>query len=461
VTARPEETVRLKRVLGLGGLVLFGITFVGPTAPFPMFGIVSSVSRGHMALAYLIAMAAMILTAISYGRMASAFPAAGSAYTYVRSTMHPVAGLLVGWVLLLDYVLMPLMSVIYMALTAGRFLPEVPHAVWLVLFTAAITAVNLFGLKVTNRANFIMTAIMSLSVIWFIGAAVRALLSGTGEGALVSLKPFYNPAQFSFRSVMAATSIAAFSYLGFDGISTLAEDSRNPRKDIGRATIAVCLVAGVLFVAQAYLGQLVWPDFTSYPRTETAFLDVSRLVGGAELFLAVSFVLMVAGVASAVTGQASASRLLLGLGRDRLLPSRIFAYIHPKYSTPTYSILTMGAVTLAGGFLLSFQLAAEAINFGALIGFMGVNLSVVFHHFRSGPRPSMASFVANVLLPGAGFLVCLLIFANLSTTAKTVGVVWCLAGAGHAAVLTRGFRRELSPRFSDGSEEMEEAPCQP
>jgi putrescine importer len=440
--SEPAPSRGLKRVLGLGGLVLFGITFVGPTAPFPMFGILSSVSRGHMALVYMIALMAMLLTAFSYGRMASAFPASGSAYTYVRQTLHPVAGFLVGWTMLLDYVLMPLLSVIYMSLTAAHFLPEVPQGYWLVFFAIAITALNLFGLKVTNRANFFMTAIMVASVVWFVLAAVRALQSGIGEGTVLSLKPFYNPVNFTFYPVITATSIAVFSFLGFDGISTLAEDSYNPRRDVGRAMFLVCLITGFLFVLQAYLGQMVWPDFTTYPKTDTAFLDVSRRVGGPLLLSAVSFVLMVAGIASAVTGQASASRLLYGLGRDRLLPPRIFAYIHPKYSTPTFGVLSMGVVTIIGGFFLSFRLAAEAVNFGAFVGFMGVNLSVIRHYFLGpGPRQGV---LRDLVLPLIGFLVCLFIFVNLSATAKWIGVIWCATGLLYIAWLTAGFRREIT-----------------
>ncbi len=444
------QPAKLKRILTLRHLILFGITFVGPTAPFPMFGIVSSISRGHMALAYLIAMVAMALTAGSYGRMASVFPAAGSAYTYARQTLHPLVGFLTGWTMLLDYLLMPLMSVIYLALTASRFVPDVPQGVWLVLFASGITTLNLFGLKVTNRANLIMTAIMSAAVVYFVVAAVRALHGGIGEGTLLSTKPFYHPTNFSLRPVMAATSVAAFSYLGFDGISTLAEDSHNPTRDIGRATVWVCLLCGAMFILQAYLGQLVWPDYTSYPRIETAFLDVSRLVGGAPLLSLVSFVLVVAGIASAVNGQASASRLLLGMGRDRLLPPRIFAYIHPKYSTPTYGILSMGVITLAGGFFLSFQLAAEAINYGALIGFICVNLSVISHFYIRRSQRRGVSFLVNLLLPFFGFLACLCIFVSLSQTAKLIGTIWCAAGFIYAAVLTGGFRRRLGPAFVEG-----------
>src|SRR2546421_8239551 len=171
-----------------------------------------------------------------------------------------------------------------------------------------------------------MAAIMATVVAYCMAAAIVALRAWPGGGVLFSTKPVYTPDQFSVRAVMAGTSIAVYSYLGFDGISTLAEDAYNPRRDVGRATVIVCLISAVVFVLQAYLGQLVWPDFTSYPRVETAFLDVSRRSGGAALLSAVSLVLFVACVASAVTGQASASRLLFGMSRDRLLP-RVFASI--------------------------------------------------------------------------------------------------------------------------------------
>ena len=438
-----EQPRSFRRFLRLRDLVLFGITIVGQTAPFPVFGIVSSVSKGHMALCYLIAMCAMVLTAISYGRMATAYPVAGSAYSYSRRALHPVAGFFAGWTLLLDYVLIPLMSVIYISLTLGRLMPQVPYAVWLVLTALVITGANLFGLKITNLANFVMTAIMTAAVVWFVAAAVRALLGGTGAGVLLSAKPFYDPHFFSATAVMAGTSIAAYSYLGFDGISTLAEDARDPRRDIGRATVLVCLISAAIFILQAYLGQLLWPDFTSYPSVDTAFLDLSRLAGGLPLFSAVSFVLLVAGLASAVAGQASASRLLFGMARDRLLPARIFTYIHPKYSTPTYGVLTLGIVSILGGFFFSFQLAAEAVNFGALIGFMCVNLSVMRHYYmREGLRGGSGLF-GNLLLPLAGFLVCLYVFVNLSSTARWIGSVWCGVGLVSLVYLTRGFRRDL------------------
>ncbi|MCL4782784.1 MAG: APC family permease [Bryobacterales bacterium] len=430
-------------VLGLPGLILFGIAFITPTAPFPVFGIVSSVSHGHMALAYVFAMFAMVLTALSYGRMSAAYPAAGSAYTFTRRSLHPILGFVTGWTMLLDYLLIPMLSVIYISLTAARLVPEIPYEVWIVTVAFLITAANLFGLRITNHANLVMTVIMSISVIWFVVAAVRILGASPGSASQFTWKPFYNPETFSLSTVMAGTSIAAFSFLGFDGISTLAEDTRNPRRDIGRATVLVCLIVAALFILQAYLAQSLWPDFTSYPDVDTAFLDVARLAGGDALFSLVTFVLLVAGLSSAVAGQASASRLLFGMGRDRLLPHKIFTYIHPRFSTPTFGVLTVGLVSVIGGFFFSFRLAAEAVNFGALFGFMCVNVCVVQHYFFRNAERGVSGFLRNLLLPVAGFLVCLYVFGNLSSIALWIGAIWCACGILGLAMRTRGFQTDL------------------
>jgi putrescine importer len=320
-----------KRVLSLWDLVLFGLAFVGPTAPYSMFGIATVKSQGHLPLVYLIAMLAMSLTAISYGRMAAAFPEAGSTYAYASKALHPNLGYFAGWVMILDYILIPLLSVIYVGLTANKLVPQIPYFIWAVVAAVSITLVNLRGIKVTVRANTFLNAIMVGSLIWFVIMAVRALTAGVGAGTLLSSRPFYDPSHFSFAAVMGATSLAALSFLGFDGISTLSEDARNPQKDIWKATVLVCFIAGGLFILQSYLGQLVWPDFRTFVPVETAFMDIGKRIGGEALLYGISFVLLVGGIASAITGQASASRLLYGMGRDRLLPQRIFGYIHPPH----------------------------------------------------------------------------------------------------------------------------------
>ena len=439
-----EAAPGFKRVLSLWDLVLFGLAFVGPTAPYSMFGIGTVRSLGHLPLVYLVAMLAMSLTAVSYGRMAAAIPDAGSTYVYASRALHPYAGYFAGWGMILDYILIPLLSVIFIGLTANKLVPQVPYALWVILAGAAITAVNLRGIKVTARANTLLNTIMIGSLAWFVIMAVRALLSGVGEGTLLSSRPFYNPTEFSFHAIMGATSLAALSFLGFDGISTLAEDARNPRRDIWRATLLVCLVAGFLFILQSYLAQLVWPDFRGFSPIETAFMDVGKRIGGELLFYGISFVLLVGGIASAITGQASASRLLYGMGRDRLLPHRVFGYIHPRLGTPVYSVTLMGTIHVLGALALRYSEAAELVNFGALLGFMAVDLCVWrLYYCRLGQRQANR-LIPNLVLPFIAFAVCLVIWINLSRLALLLGAVWMGIGLVYLALLTRGFRRKLA-----------------
>ena len=434
------NTGDFKRVLTLRDLVIFGLAFVGPTAPYSMFGIATVKSGGHLPLVYLIAMVAMSFTAISYGRMAAAFPAAGSTYAYASKALHPGIGFLSGWAMTIDYILIPMLSVIFVGLTANKVWPEVPYAVWVIVTAAVITVINLFGMVMASRANYVMNAIMGASLVWFILLALRALWGGVGEGQLFSVKPFFNPQTFSFPAVMGATSIAVLSFIGFDGVSTLAEDAKNPRRDIGRATLLVCFIAGALFVFQSYLAQMVWPDFTKFAPVETAFMDVGSLVGGNALFYFLSFVLVVAGFASAITGQASASRLLYGMGRDRLLPHRIFGYVHPQLGTPIYSVLLMGGLHLIGALVLKYTEAAELVNFGAFIGFMAVNLCVIRHYWLGNSERRFA----DLFLPVLGFTVCLYIWLHLSRLALGLGVLWMIIGVIYLLWLTRGFKHEIT-----------------
>ncbi len=294
-------------------------------------------------------MVAVSFTAVSYGRMAAAFPEAGSTYAYASKAIHPVVGYLAGWVMILDYILMPMLCVIIIGVTSNKLLPAVPYSVWVIFAACAITAINLSGIEMTMRATIVFTIILSVSVVWFFAAAIRALLHGVGLGTLISLKPFYNPATFSLKAVMAATPVAVLSFLGFDGISTLAEDAKNPQKDIGRATVLVCFIAGGLFILQTYCGQLLWPDYSTFSPIETAFSDIGRLIGGPGLFYLIAFLVVAQAWASGITSQASASRLLFGMARDGKLPHLVFGYVHPQRRTPIYSMLLMGGIALGGG----------------------------------------------------------------------------------------------------------------
>ena len=438
-----------KRVLSLRDLVLFGLAFIGPTAPYSMFGIATVKSQGHLPLVYLIAMIAMSFTAFSYGRLANTWPEAGSTYTYVTKALHPTVGFFAGWAMILDYLLIPMLSVIFVALTANKVWPEAPYSVWVIIAAVSITAINLGGIRMTVHANSLMNAIMGVSLVWFIALAIRALWGGVGEATLFSAKPFFNPQTFSVGAITSTTSLAVLSFIGFDGVTTLAEDAKNPRRDIGRATLLVCFIAGTLFVLESYLAQMVWPNYSTFAPVETAFMDIGKLIGGATLFYFLSFVLVVAGVASAVTGQASAARLLCRMGRDRLLPYRIFGYVHPRLGTPIYSMLLMGAVHLVGALLLQYTEAAELVNFGAFIGFMLVNLCVI----RLGWQGKRS--IVQLILPLLGGATCFYIWLHLSHFALWLGVVWLVLGLIYLLFLTRGFKTKVATLKLEDERERE------
>jgi putrescine importer len=441
----PPPTVgSLKRVLSRRDLILYGLVILTPTAPYPVYGIVQQTSRGHAVISYLVAVVAMLFTAASYGKMAGAYPAAGSTYTYAQRALNPHLGFLAGWAMMLDYFLIPLLSIIYSALTAARLMPQVPYLVWAILFTVSLTLVNIPGIKVTTRASSVMMVIMTACAILFVALAARYVSAMHGLAGLLDLSGVWRPESFGMRPMMLGASIAALSYIGFDAISTLAEDTVNPERDIAFATVLVCVLQTVFCVATVYLAALVWPDYRTFPEAETVILDISRRIGGDWMFWFITFVLLVAGLASALTGQAGASRLLYGMGRDGVISRRLFGYVHPRFSTPTRSIYFMGAFSLVGVVFLRFQMAVELLNFGAFAGFILVNLSVIRHYYVRLRRRRGWDLMTNLLFPAAGALVCLYVWLSLSSNAKIAGFCWLAVGALYLAAITRGFR--VAPR---------------
>jgi putrescine importer len=436
-----QPTATLRRVLTRRDLILYGLVILTPTAPYPVYGIVQQVSHGHAALGYLVAMFAMLFTAASYGQMASAFPAAGSTYTYAQRALNAHVGFLAGWAMILDYFLIPLESIIYAALTAHRLLPAVSYELWAVGFTVALTLINIPGIRVTARANEVMMAVMTLCAVAFVGLAAHHVIQAHGFAGLFDMRALYRPDSFALRPLMLGAGVAALSYIGFDAISTLAEDTVNPRRDIGFATVLVCILQTVICFITVYLAALVWPDYRSYPEAETVILDIGRTIGGTWMFGSLILVLVVAGLASALTGQAGASRLLYGMGRDGVLSRRIFAHIHPRFSTPTRGIYLMAALSLAGVFFLRFQIAVELLNFGAFAGFVLVNLSVIRHFYIREKRRHGTDFLRYLVSPAVGAAVCFYLWMSLSEKAKIAGFIWLAIGALYLAILTRGFRR--------------------
>jgi putrescine importer len=434
------SSARLRRVLGLWDLIFYGIVLIMPIAPMPMFGVAQVLSHGHFVTTILIAMIAMMLTAVSYGRMASLFPTAGSAYTYVGRGLNPHLGFLTGWSMFLDYLIQPLMNGIYGALTMQRFFPFIPYAVLAAIFLAIMTLLNLRGIRATAYANIVLVTIMCAVIIIFMALAVRYLFQLQGWHGIFSIQPFYDPKTFDARLIWMATSYAALTYIGFDGVTTLAEDVKNPKRNIMLATVLVCLFTGVVGGLEVYLGQRVWPSYTSFPNVETAFMDVAHRVAGPLLFQALGIVLILAAVGAGLTGQVGAARLLFGMGRDNVLPRKLFAYLDPKRNTPTLNILLIGIVAYIGALFVSYEQAGEILNFGAFLAFMGVNLATLWQFGVVQQTGRKRQWLGDVVIPLLGFVFCLWIWLGLKMPAKIVGGFWLGVGFIYSAIKTRWFR---------------------
>jgi amino acid transporter len=452
----PAPVPHLRRVLSLWDLVFYGIVLIQPIAPVPLYGVAQSLSNGHFATIIIIAMFAMMITAVSYGRMAALYPAAGSAYTYVGRGLNAHLGFLAGWAMFLDYLLQPLINTIWISTALHeRYVQKVPFWVWAALIAGMITLLNLRGIRTSARANKILLALMFVVVGAFVVLAVRYLLHSTGPAGLLSMRPFYDPRTFDSHKIWSATSFAALTYIGFDGVTTLAEDVENPKRNVLLATVLVCAFTGIFGCLLVYLAQLAWPNWHAFSNLETAFMDVCRRVGGGLMFNAMGAILILAAFGSALTGGLGAARLLFGMGRDNVLPRRIFAHLSPGSSTPTYNLLLIGLLSFTGAVLLNhignaYEHAGELLNFGAFLAFIGVNFAT-FWQFAVRSQPGYRTRVlADAVLPLIGFAFCALIWWNLNVLAKFVGGVWFAIGVIYLAITTHGFRRQ--PAMIDFSE---------
>lgn len=441
--------VRLSRTLKLWNLIIIGMVIIQPTAPMGIYGVISNKAHGHVVTTILIAMVAMLFTAICYGRMARIYPSAGSAYTYVGQEMHSALGYIVGWGMVMDYLLNPLICTAFCAKTAMNIIPGISYYVWILIFAVFFTWMNLRGIKTSAQLNEALCAGMVLVVLIFLAAVVRALWHVHHDPGFFT-HPFYQPDTFHPASIFAGTSVAVLTYIGFDAVSTLSEEVENPRRNILLATVLVCLITGLLSGLEVYAAQLIWgaKPFPSN-QVESAFAMVARQTGGTVLFWIINCTLLVANMGSALGSQLAAGRLLYGMGRGNALPKAFFGAIEPKRHVPRNNILVVGAFAFAGAAILEFfsarlgggayEIGAEALNFGAFLAFMGVNGASFIHHWRHERSKNLS----GLIVPTLGFLICGFIWIHLSRPALILGTVWMVAGITYGAIRTRGFRSEL------------------
>src|SRR5438309_6382331 len=379
-TTSTSNLPRLKRSLTLWDLILYGIIVIQPVAPMSIFGVLSERGRGHVVTTLLIAMVAMLFTAISYGRMARAYPSAGSAFTYVGQEINPALGYVTGWSMVMDYMLNPMICIIWCSQQAHVFAPGIPYWTWAIFFAVVFTLLNIQGVKTSARVNSGLAAAMGVVIAIFFVAAARYIFGHPHDGAAFFTRPFYDPQVWDAKLVLGGTSLAVLTYIGFDGISTLSEEAENPRRNILMATVLTCVVIGLLSALEVYVAQLVWPASEPFPNVDTAFTFVAGRAWK-PLFAIVGFTLVVANFGSGMGAQLGAARLLYGMGRSNAVPKKFFGAVDPKRRVPRNNVVFVGVIALAGAFILSYGLGAEMLNFGALIAFMGVNAAALVHYF--------------------------------------------------------------------------------
>ncbi|HET9108349.1 MAG TPA: APC family permease [Steroidobacteraceae bacterium] len=433
---------QLDRALTLSDLIVYGMIFMVPIAPFSVFGFVWHDARGMVALAYLIGLAGMLFTALSYAAMSQAFPLAGSVYAYVQRGLHEFAGFLAGWLILLDYILVPALLYLFSAVALQPILPAVPAWAWLAGFVSFNAAANLLGIRFTARLYKVLLALELLTLALFVVFGAMALHAGAGAGGL-TLAPLYDPRDFSLSTVAGATSIAVLSFLGFDGISTLSEESAGARDAIARATLLSLVLIGALFVLQTWIAADLARGMR-FSSAATAFYQIAARAGGPALSLtAILAVVISFGIANAMAAQAAVARVLFAMARDRKLPA-VLAAVHPRFKTPYVSTLLVAGVSLLVGLLFTHRIddLTRVVNFGALTSFALLHLAVAWHHVV---RQRSGAWMRHLVFPLTGLAVILYVLYGMDRNAKVLGGCWIAAGIVYYLVLAartgRGPRR--------------------
>ncbi|QRK86268.1 APC family permease [Pseudomonas granadensis] len=438
----------LKRSLTLTDLVVYGMIFMIPIAPFGVYGYVNAEAPGMVPLAYIIGMVAMLFTALSYGSMAKAFPIAGSVYSYAQRGLNQHIGFIAGWLMLLDYLLIPPLLYVYAAMALNHLYPDIPKVGFILAFLVSATFVNLRGITFTARMNivFLLAQLVVLGI--FLFYAWNALHNGGGNGEL-TLAPLYHPETFNFALLMQAVSIAVLSFLGFDAISTLAEEIKgDPGKSVGKAALLTLLVMGVIFVVQTWIATDLAAGM-GFKSADTAFYEIAEIAAGSWLATLTAVATALAwGVAVAITSQAAVSRLLFGMARDGKLP-KLLAKVHPKHNTPYLSIYLVAVLSLVICYLFinSVDTLTSLVNFGALSGFMLLHLTVINYYWR---RRKSGQIVRHLLCPVVGFIIVAAIMYNMGVDAQKLGLIWIALGLVYLFFLNKFGASTALPDPSNG-----------
>lgn len=456
----PQGKAHLSRSLGLWAIVGLGLGYMTPTVVFDTFGIVSDETNGVVPTAYILALIAMMFTAISYGRMTRVFPSAGSAYTYTSRTMSPKVGFLIGWSSLLDYLLLPLVNALIIRSYMEAFFPNVPPWIWVVVYVAGITTLVLVSMTNTSRINMILVVFEVVLIGVFLILAAKSLAGGEGNGTLFSFDPAWHE-NVQLGAVITGATLVCFSFIGFDAITMYTEEAKDA-ETVPRAIVLALAIGGAIFFVAAWFSQSLFPTMEGFSEDalqNSALPEMAYAVGGQLFKIALTAAAFAATAASGLASHASVSRLLYVMGRNGDGPlSRRLGYVHPTFRTPAYAIVFVGIVSL-GAIPFNLDFIASLINFGALIAFSFVNLAVIaYFAIRRKELNNPRQIFRNIVLPAIGTIFTLVLWSQLSGESTTYGAIWFLLGVVVLLWITRFFTRPMRMRLEEMEIEPEPEP---
>lgn len=440
-------STRFKRVLGTPSLVMFGLAYMVPLGVFTTYGIVTEETAGHLPTAYILTTVTMLFTALSYGKMVKLLPSAGSAYAYARRAFGARPGFIVGWALLVDYILLPMLNYLVIGLYLHESFPSVPKGIWIVLAIVLSTALNILGIKLVVKTNMLLLAIQLIFIVIFVALCIRNVMQGHTVSLLA---PFFSSG-LELSNITAGAAVLALSFLGFDAISTLSEDAKNSTTVVPRAILLATIGAGATFLIVAYAGHLVFPDWRAFTNVDAAALDVIGAAGGAFLAAFFTAAYVVGCLASAMVSQTSVARILYAMGRDEVLPKKLFGFLHPRFNTPVRSLLIIAAVSLVA-LIMSLTLASSLISFGALVAFTVTNIAVIKCYLIDQRARGAKGILNYGLLPAIGAALTIWLWTSLSIYALFLGLGWAAVGVVYLLWLTRFFTRAV-PEMSLSKED--------
>lgn len=435
-----QQKLGLKQSLSLWQVVVMGLAYLTPMAVFDTFGIVSEITSGHVATSYLLALAGILLTAFSYGHLVRKYPYAGSAYTYAQKTFSPNVGFMVGWSSLLDYMFMPMINMLLAKIYLTAMFPSVEPWIFIFGLVAVMTLLNLRGINLVANFNGVIVFAQITVILVFIGLMAHSLSLGEGEGVIASVRPFYS-AQMELAPLLTGATILCFSFLGFDGLSSLSEETKDAQRVIPRAIVLTALIGGIIFVSASYFLQLFFPDISRFEQLDAVLPEIALYVGGNLFQSIVLVVTTIAVLASGMAAHAGVARILYVMGRDNMLPNKGFGYIHPKWRTPAFNVILVGLLALSA---VSFDLemALALVNFGALVAFTFVNLSVIVQFYiREKRNQSLKEHLLYFALPLCGAATIGILWLNLEQQSLELGLIWAAVGVLYLVLRSFHLRR--------------------